>query len=195
MNARISGPKKRPQLGLRNVKHRLKNRTSLYGCGSDVHCSPQKRVILYCPKMHDLLAQRNSRRLELRGRKLNTNFSFSNFSGTAGISRQNPGISRPKSVISLVSRGIPNFLAPTPSRGRPPPHRVPLSCLRTVDFKKLRKGKETYKHKQFCPVTAWVGGGGVSRPGGQGPNVYVPCAEPKEHKVNIFVRVPGRDDR
>ena len=36
---------------------------------------------------------------------------------------QNPGISRQKSLISMVSRGIPNSLAPTPSRGRPPPHR------------------------------------------------------------------------
>ena len=56
-------------------------------------------------------------------RKLNTNFFFlSNFSGTSGISRQNPGISRKKSLVSLVSRDIPNFSAPTPSHGRPPPH-------------------------------------------------------------------------
>ena len=47
---------------------------------------------------------------------------FSNFSGYPGISQQNPGISRPKSLISLVSRDIPNFLA-TPSCGRPLPHR------------------------------------------------------------------------
>ena len=57
-----------------------------------------------------------------RERKLNTNFFFSNFSGNSGISRQNPGISRPKSLISLVSRDVSNFLAPTRSRGRPPPH-------------------------------------------------------------------------
>ena len=57
-----------------------------------------------------------------RERKLNTNFFFSNFSGAAGISRQNPGISRQKSLISLVSRHISNFLAPTRSRGRPLPH-------------------------------------------------------------------------
>ena len=44
-------------------------------------------------------------------------------------------------------------------------------------------GKEkAHKHKQFCPGTAWVRGGGVSRPGGQGSNVYVLCAEPKVHK-------------
>ena len=52
---------------------------------------------------------------------MNTNFFFSNFSGTSGISRQNPGISRQQSLISLVSRDIQNFLAPTPSRGRLPP--------------------------------------------------------------------------
>ena len=50
-------------------------------------------------------------------------FFFSNFSGAPGISRQNPGISRPKSLISQVSRDASNFLAPTRSRGRPPPHR------------------------------------------------------------------------
>ena len=49
-------------------------------------------------------------------------FFFSNFSGASGISRQNPGISRQKSLISLVSKGISNFLVPTPSCGRPPPH-------------------------------------------------------------------------
>ena len=53
-----------------------------------------------------------------RERKLNTNLFFSNFS----LSQQNPGISRPKSLISLVSRDISNFLAPTRSRGRPLPH-------------------------------------------------------------------------
>ena len=50
-------------------------------------------------------------------------FFFSNFSGASRISRQNPGISRPKSLIPCVSRDIPNFFGPhTPSCGRPPPH-------------------------------------------------------------------------
>ena len=66
-----------------------------------------------------------------RSQKLNTNFFFSNFSGTSGISRQNPGISRQKHLISLVSRDISNFLAPTPSRGRPPPHRK-ISGLKSL---------------------------------------------------------------
>ena len=57
-----------------------------------------------------------------RGRESNPNIFFSNFSGASRISRQNPGISRQKSLIPWVSRDIPNFLAPTPSRGRPPPH-------------------------------------------------------------------------
>ena len=68
-----------------------------------------------------------------RERKLNPNFFFSNFSGAPGISRQNPGISRQKSLISLVSRGIPNFLAPTPSCGRPLPRRK-ISGLKSLDL-------------------------------------------------------------
>ena len=71
---------------------------------------------------HRKLAQAEDH-LKSSERKLNTNFFFSNFSGTSGISRQNPGISRQKRLISLVSRDIPDFSAPTPSRGRPPPHR------------------------------------------------------------------------
>ena len=43
--------------------------------------------------------------------------------------------------------------------------------------------EKAHKHKRFYPVTARGGGGrGVLRPGGQGSNVYVLCAEPKEHK-------------
>ena len=44
------------------------------------------------------------------------------FSGNSGVSEQNPGISRQKVCFPLVSRVIPNFLAPTPSCGRTPPH-------------------------------------------------------------------------
>ena len=53
-------------------------------------------------------------------RESNTNLFFSNFSGISGISRQNPGISREKVWFPWVSKDLPNFLAPTPSRGRPP---------------------------------------------------------------------------
>ena len=62
------------------------------------------------------------RRDNVRVRKLNTNFFFSNFSGTPGISRENPGMSQQKVWFPWVSEDIPNFLAPTPSLGRPPPH-------------------------------------------------------------------------
>ena len=65
------------------------------------------------------------------GQKLNPNIFFSNFSGASGISRQNPGISRQKGLIPWVSRDIPNFLAPTPSRGRPPPHQK-ISGLKSL---------------------------------------------------------------
>ena len=63
-----------------------------------------------------------------------TQFFFSNFSGAAGISHQNPVIFRPKSLISLASRDIPNFLAPIPSRGRPLPHRK-ISGLKSLGLR------------------------------------------------------------
>ena len=47
------------------------------------------------------------------------------------LSRQNPGTSRPKDLISLVSMDIPNFLAPTPSCGRPLPNRK-ISGLKSL---------------------------------------------------------------
>ena len=58
--------------------------------------------------------------------------SSRNFSAASGIFRQNPGISRQKSLIPWVSRDIPNFLAPTPSRGRPP---TPPENIRTQKFR------------------------------------------------------------
>ena len=67
----------------------------------------------------------------IRGQKLNPNIFFSNFSGASGISRKIPGISRQKSLIPWVSRDIPNFLAPTLSRGRPPPHQK-ISGLKSL---------------------------------------------------------------
>ena len=62
---------------------------------------------------------------------MNPNIFFSNFSGASGISRQNPRISRQKSLIPWASRDIPNFLAPTPSRGRPLPHQK-ISGLKSL---------------------------------------------------------------
>ena len=67
----------------------------------------------------------------IRGQKVNTNCFFSNFSGAAGISHQNPGISRQESLISLVSRDIPKILAPTNSWGRPLTHRK-ISGLKSL---------------------------------------------------------------
>ena len=75
--------------------------------------------------------KKNSTVRYYRGRELNPNIFFSNFSGASGISRQNPRISRQKSLIPWVSRDIPNFLAPTPSCGRPPPHQK-ISGLKSL---------------------------------------------------------------
>ena len=49
-----------------------------------------------------------------RGQTLNTNFLFSNFSGTPGISQQNPGISRPKKVWFPWFRGTYRTFWPPP---------------------------------------------------------------------------------
>ena len=57
-----------------------------------------------------------------RVRKSSSNFFFSNFSGAPGISRQKSRDVPPKVWFPSVSKDIPNFLDPTPSRGRPPPH-------------------------------------------------------------------------
>ena len=52
--------------------------------------------------------------------------------------------------------------------------------------------QERKRHININNFVRWLlgWGGGFYRPGGQGSNVYVLCAEPKEH--NHFVRVPGR---
>ena len=42
-------------------------------------------------------------------------------------------------------------------------------------------------------MTAWVGGGGVSRPGGQGSKFM--CCVRNPRNINIFVWVSGREDR
>ena len=66
-----------------------------------------------------------------QGPKIEPKHFFWNFSGASGLSRQNPGISRQRTLIPWVSRDIPNFLAPTPSCGRPLPHRK-ISGLKSL---------------------------------------------------------------
>ena len=60
-------------------------------------------------------------------------------------------------------------------------------------FISIRSGKEkAHKHKQFCPVTAWVRGGSTDRVvRGQ---MFMCCVR-NPRNINIFVRVPGREDR
>ena len=58
---------------------------------------------------------------------------------------------------------------------------------------KLLPGKEkAHKHKQFCPVTAWVRGGS---PGRVARGQMSMCCVRNTRNMNIFVRVPGREDR
>ena len=102
-----------------------------FGVSAEKSCKNQKMSKTY-PKTVALLGLFRGLFGDFsRERRLNPNIFFSNFSGAAGISRQNPGISRQKSLIPWVSRDIPNFLAPTPSRGRPPPHQK-ISGLKSL---------------------------------------------------------------
>ena len=76
----------------------------------------------------------------------NCRFSSQTFRAPPGYPGGNPRISRPKVWFPWVSKGIPNFLAPTPSRGRPPPHRK-ISGSRSVGlcsffFLEYKQGSE-----------------------------------------------------
>ena len=93
--------------------------------------------------------------VQIRGQQLNKNLFLSSFSGTAGISQQNPGISRPKSLTSLVSRDIPNFLAPTPSRGRPLPQRK-VSGLKSLGLCSFFE-KENQRTMTICIPSPFQG--------------------------------------
>ena len=98
---------------------------------------------------------------------MNPNIFFSNFSGASGISRQNPGISRQNSLIPWVSRDIPNFLAPIPSRGRPPPHQK-ISGLKSLGLGSLfvpeRKQVLLTLTPSSSPPTSKVWGGVPTTP-------------------------------
>ena len=56
----------------------------------------------------------------------------------------------------------------------------------------FRQREKAHKHKQNFPVTAWVGGG-VSRPRGGGGQKFMCCVR-NPRNINVFVRVPGREE-
>ena len=58
----------------------------------------------------------------VRGRELNTTFFSQTFRARSGYPAKILGISRQKVCFPWFSKDIPNFLAPTAWRGRPPPH-------------------------------------------------------------------------
>ena len=57
-----------------------------------------------------------------RGQNLNANFFSQTFRAVPGYPGEITGYPAQKVWFPCVSRDIPNFLAPTRSRGRPPPH-------------------------------------------------------------------------
>ena len=69
---------------------------------------------------HGKIALQNRFRAHNRERKLNTNFFSQTFRAPPGHPGKIPA--RKKVWFPWASRDIPNFSAPTPSCGRPPPH-------------------------------------------------------------------------
>ena len=83
---------------------------------------------------------------------------------------------------------------------REPPLQTELCPVQHTGLSGVLSGKDkAHKHKQIFPVTARVGGGlptgwpRVSRLVARGQNFMCCVRNPKN--INIFVRVPGREDR
>ena len=97
-------------------------------------------------RVRNYLHSKNSRRF--RGQNLNTNLFFSNFSGASGISRQNPGISRPKKSSRFPwFRGTYRTFWPPPLRvedsyptGKYPHSKVWVCALSSCLKKGLEEG-------------------------------------------------------
>ena len=69
--------------------------------------------------------------------------------------------------------------------------KTPDSCF-IFCFRLLSGMKKAHKHRQMCPVTAWVRMGSPDRvTRGQ---VFMCCVRKPRH-INNFVRVPGREDQ
>ena len=66
-------------------------------------------------------------------------------------------------------------------------------------YSSFRRKKKAHKHKHISPLTARVARGlptwwpGVSRPVARGQKFM--CCARNAMNINIFVRVPGREDR
>ena len=105
--------------------HRLSAFASIFPFAARVYCTKQQEI---CQESQRSDVATGNAALSIANAKTQRCGALS-----SGISRQNPGISRPKSLISLVLRDVSNFLAPTPSRGRPLPHRK-ISGLKSLDL-------------------------------------------------------------
>ena len=68
---------------------------------------------------------------KVREPKLNPNFFSQTFRALPGYPGKIPGYPAKKVWFPWISRGIPNFLAPTPSCGRPLPHQK-ISGLKSL---------------------------------------------------------------
>ena len=101
-----------------------------------------------CRVWFQCLAPRPKKR-RIRGQKLNMNFFSQTFRALPGYPGKIPRYPRQKSLISLVSRDISNFLAPTPSRGRPLPHRK-ISGLKSLGLCSFFVAPIFFGKEKFC---------------------------------------------
>ena len=80
----------------------------------------RNNCLMKCEPLWDHLLDCNTIEANDRVQKLNANSFSSNISGNSGISSQNSRNAAKKFVFPWVRRTYRTFLAPTPSRGRPP---------------------------------------------------------------------------
>ena len=79
---------------------------------------------------------------------MNTNFFLSNFSGHSGISRQNPGISRPKDWFPWVPKDIPNFWPPPVHPKISGPKSLGLGAFFSPDCRSLHRPQKRNSQKK-----------------------------------------------
>ena len=90
-----------------------------------------------------------------RGHKIEPKHFFSQtFRALPGYPGKIPGYPAKKSLIPWVSRDIPNFLAPTPSRGRPPPHQK-ISGLKSLGLGSFFVPEKKFDFPGFEGTVTW----------------------------------------
>ena len=137
------------------------------------HCQNQTKLVVADPKSKELASE------GVGSWNWTQTFFSQTFRASAGYPGKIPGYPAKKVWFSLVSRDIPNFLAPTPSQ---------FGSLRLWQLShQIRQRKEAHKHNFLL----WLGSGWPQdkRPVFSGRKNYVFSSKPK--KINIFFWLTG----